>query len=139
MLPFLTARDPLGGSSGSIHPLGALQTYHAFADLLLPADETLKADAGGVTAVRARERRQTGLFVEMAGQLGPPESLPAISPVLTSVPGEASVQYATARVWARRLPNVEPLLPRFVSDSGFQCGIRASGTDESGPQEWSSL
>ena len=27
MLPFLTAYDPLGGSSGSMDPLGALQTY----------------------------------------------------------------------------------------------------------------
>ncbi len=34
MLPFLTAYDPLGGSSGNIDPLGALQTYGALADML---------------------------------------------------------------------------------------------------------
>jgi hypothetical protein len=46
ILPFLTAYDPLGGSAGSIDPLGALQTYAALADLLLP----------GVTTVTARSR-----------------------------------------------------------------------------------
>ena len=46
MLPFLTAYDPLGGTSGSIDPLGALQTYGALADLLLP----------GVTTVTTRSR-----------------------------------------------------------------------------------
>ena len=46
MLPFLTAYDPLGGSSGSIDPLGALQTYGSLADLLLP----------GVTTITTRSR-----------------------------------------------------------------------------------
>ena len=46
MLPFLTAYDPLGGSSGSIDPLGVLQTYGALADFLLP----------GVTTVTTRSR-----------------------------------------------------------------------------------
>ena len=46
MLPFLTTYDPLGGSSGSIDPLGALQTYGALADLLLP----------GVTTITTRSR-----------------------------------------------------------------------------------
>ena len=46
MLPFLTAYDPLGGSSGSIDPLGALQTYGALADMLLP----------GVTTITTRSR-----------------------------------------------------------------------------------
>ncbi len=41
MLPFLTAYDPLGGSSGSIDPLGALQTYGTLADLLLPGMTTI--------------------------------------------------------------------------------------------------
>jgi hypothetical protein len=41
MLPFLTAYDPLGGSSGSIDPLGALQTYGTLADLLLPGVSTI--------------------------------------------------------------------------------------------------
>ena len=46
MLPFLTAYDPLGGSPGSIDPLGALQTYVTLADLLLP----------GVTTITTRPR-----------------------------------------------------------------------------------
>jgi len=46
VLPFLTAYDPLGGSSGSIDPLGALQAYGSLADLLLP----------GVTTVTRRSR-----------------------------------------------------------------------------------
>jgi len=46
MLPFLTAYDPLGSSSGSIDPLGVLQTYGALADFLLP----------GVTTVTTRSR-----------------------------------------------------------------------------------
>ncbi len=46
MLPFLTAYDPLGGSSGSIDPLGALQSYGSLADLLLP----------GVTTITTRSR-----------------------------------------------------------------------------------
>src|SRR6185437_14842116 len=46
MLPFVTAYDPIGGSSGSIDPLGALQTYGTLADLLLP----------GVTTVTTRSR-----------------------------------------------------------------------------------
>src|SRR2546421_12127432 len=41
MLPFLTAYDPLGGTSGSIDPLGALQTYGVLADLLLPGISTI--------------------------------------------------------------------------------------------------
>ena len=46
MLPFLTAYDQVGGSSGSIDPLGALQTYGTLADLLLP----------GVTTITTRSR-----------------------------------------------------------------------------------
>ncbi len=46
MLPFLTAYDPIGGSPGSIDPLGSLQTYSALADLLLP----------GVTTITNRSR-----------------------------------------------------------------------------------
>jgi len=46
VLPFLTAYDPLGGSSGSIDPLGALQTYVTLADLLLP----------GITTITTRSR-----------------------------------------------------------------------------------
>jgi hypothetical protein len=46
MLPFLTSYDPLGGSPGSIDPLGALQTYVMMADLLLP----------GVTTITTRSR-----------------------------------------------------------------------------------
>ncbi|HWB09932.1 MAG TPA: hypothetical protein VG826_11935 [Pirellulales bacterium] len=46
MFPFVTAYDPLGGSAGSIDPLGALQTYGLLADLLLP----------GVTTITTRSR-----------------------------------------------------------------------------------
>ena len=46
MLPFITSYDPLGGSSGSIDPLGALQAYGALADMLLP----------GVTTITTRSR-----------------------------------------------------------------------------------
>jgi hypothetical protein len=41
VIPFLTAYDPLGGTSGSIDPLGTLQTYGALADLLLPGVSTI--------------------------------------------------------------------------------------------------
>jgi hypothetical protein len=41
MPPLLTAYDPLGGTSGSIDPLGAMQTYGALADLLLPGISTI--------------------------------------------------------------------------------------------------
>jgi len=41
MLPFLTAYDPLVGTAGRIDPLGALQTYRALADLLLPGMSTI--------------------------------------------------------------------------------------------------
>lgn len=46
MLPFLTAFDSISTNSGSIDPLGALQTYVALADLLLP----------GVTTITNRSR-----------------------------------------------------------------------------------
>src|SRR5580704_19349578 len=57
MLPFLTAYDPLGGSSGSIDPLGALQTYVTLADLLLP----------GVTTITTRSRYLSMLCAAIAG------------------------------------------------------------------------
>lgn len=56
MLPFLTAYDPLGGSSGSIDPLGALQTYGALADMLLP----------GVTTITTRSRYLSMLCAALA-------------------------------------------------------------------------
>jgi hypothetical protein len=56
LLPFLTAYDPLGGSSGSIDPLGALQTYGALADLLLP----------GVTTITTRSRYLSMLCAALA-------------------------------------------------------------------------
>lgn len=56
MLPFLTAYDPLGGSSGSIDPLGALQSYGSLADLLLP----------GVTTITTRSRYLSMLCAALA-------------------------------------------------------------------------
>jgi hypothetical protein len=56
MLPFLTAYNPLGGSSGSIDPLGALQTYGSLADLLLP----------GVTTITTRSRYLSMLCAALA-------------------------------------------------------------------------
>ena len=56
MLPFLTAYDPLGASSGSIDPLGALQTYGSLADLLLP----------GVTTITTRSRYLSMLCAALA-------------------------------------------------------------------------
>jgi hypothetical protein len=56
MLPFVTAYDPIGGSSGSIDPLGALQTYGTLADLLLP----------GVTTITTRSRYLTMLCAALA-------------------------------------------------------------------------
>lgn len=56
MLPFLTAFDPLGGSSGSIDPLGALQTYGLLADMLLP----------GVTTITTRSRYLSMLSAALA-------------------------------------------------------------------------
>lgn len=56
MLPFLTAYDPLGGSSGSIDPLGALRSYGSLADLLLP----------GVTTITTRSRYLSMLCAALA-------------------------------------------------------------------------
>jgi hypothetical protein len=56
MLPFLTAYDSLGGSSGSIDPLGALQTYGSLADFLLP----------GVTTITTRSRYLSMLCAALA-------------------------------------------------------------------------
>jgi hypothetical protein len=56
VLPFLTAYDPLGGKSGSIDPLGALQSYGSLADLLLP----------GVTTITTRSRYLSMLCAALA-------------------------------------------------------------------------
>lgn len=56
MLPFLTAYDPLGSGSGSIDPLGALQTYGALADMLLP----------GITTITTRSRYLSMLCAALA-------------------------------------------------------------------------
>jgi hypothetical protein len=53
MLPFLTAYDQLGGSSGSIDPLGALQTYGMLADLLLPGVTTITTRSRYLSMLRA--------------------------------------------------------------------------------------
>jgi hypothetical protein len=56
VLPFLTAYDPLGGSSTSIDPLGALQSYGGLADLLLP----------GLTTITGRSRYLSMLCAALA-------------------------------------------------------------------------
>jgi hypothetical protein len=53
---FLTAFDPQGKSSGSIDPLGALQSYTSLADLLLP----------GVTTITTRARYLSMLCASLA-------------------------------------------------------------------------
>jgi len=69
MLPFLTAYDPLGGSSGSIDPLGALQAYGALADMLLP----------GVTTITTRSRYLSMLCAALANAENQRRFLPAAS------------------------------------------------------------
>ena len=69
MLPFLTAYDPLGGSSGSIDPLGALQTYGTLADLLLP----------GVTTITTRSRYLSMLCAALANAEQHRQLLPGAS------------------------------------------------------------
>ena len=69
MLPFVTAYDPLGGSSGSIDPLGALQTYGTLADLLLP----------GVTTITTRSRYLSMLCAALANVEKHRELLPGAS------------------------------------------------------------
>ena len=69
MLPFLTAYDPLGGSSGSIDPLGALQSYGLLADLLLP----------GVTTITTRSRYLSMLCAALANAESCRSFLPAAS------------------------------------------------------------
>ena len=49
MIPFLTAYDPLGGTSGSIDPLGAMQTYGAAS----AASSEAPGPAGGADPGRA--------------------------------------------------------------------------------------
>lgn len=69
MLPFLTAYDPLGGSSGSIDPLGALRTYATLADLLLP----------GITTITTRSRYLSMLCAALAGAEKHQQILPGAS------------------------------------------------------------
>ena len=56
ILPFLTAYDFLGASSGSEDPLGALQTSSSLADLLLP----------GITTITTRSRYLSMLCAALA-------------------------------------------------------------------------
>lgn len=69
MLPFLTAYDPLGGKSGSIDPLGALQSYGSLADLLLP----------GVTTITTRSRYLSMLCAALANAESHRSFLPGAS------------------------------------------------------------
>jgi hypothetical protein len=69
MLPFLTDYDPIGGSSGSIDPLGALRSYMALADLLLP----------GVTTITTRSRYLSMMCAALANAEKHREFLPGAS------------------------------------------------------------
>ena len=69
VLPFLTAYDPVGGSSGSIDPLGALQSYGLLADLLLP----------GVTTVTTRSRYLSMMCAALANAENGRSFLPGAS------------------------------------------------------------
>src|SRR5262245_27515711 len=69
MLPFLTAYDPLGGSAGSIDPLGALQTYTSLADLILP----------GVTTITTRSRYLSMMCAAVANLENHRQTLPGAS------------------------------------------------------------
>ncbi len=69
MLPFITAYDPLGGSGGSIDPLGALQTYGSLADLVLP----------GVTTITTRSRYLSMLCAALANAERHRQILPGAS------------------------------------------------------------
>ncbi|MHB1556907.1 MAG: hypothetical protein ACYC61_05435 [Isosphaeraceae bacterium] len=69
MLPFLTAYDPLGGTSGSIDPLGALRSYGSLADLLLP----------GVTTITSRSRYLSMLCAALANAEANRRFLPGAS------------------------------------------------------------
>lgn len=69
MLPFLTAYDPLGSSSGSIDPLGALQTYGGLADMLLP----------GVSTITTRSRYLSMLCAALANAERHQKFLPGAS------------------------------------------------------------
>ena len=69
MLPFITAYDPLGGSAGSIDPLGAMQTYGSLADLLLP----------GFTTITTRSRYLSMLCAALANAENHRTMLPGAS------------------------------------------------------------
>lgn len=55
-LPFLTAYNPLGGTAGSIDPLGALRTYGTLVDFILP----------GITTITNRSRYLTMICTAIA-------------------------------------------------------------------------
>src|SRR6185503_2853159 len=60
---------PLGGSSGSIDPLGVLQTYGSLADLLLP----------GVTTITTRSRYLSMMCAALANAERHHQILPGAS------------------------------------------------------------
>lgn len=69
MLPFLTAYDSLGANSGSVDPLGALQTYSSLAELLLP----------GITTITTRSRYLSMLCAALANVAKHRRILPSAS------------------------------------------------------------
>jgi hypothetical protein len=99
MLPFLTASDPLGGSAGSIDPLGALQTYVSLADFLLP----------GVTTITTRSRYLSMLCAALANVEKHRQLLPGAS-------GLAQRRNAVSRLNAYgRWPALQPVRPAIAA------------------------
>ncbi len=58
MLSFLTAYDPLGGSSGSMDPLGALQTYSFACGCSVAGCNAITTRSGSRSLRLARRQRQ---------------------------------------------------------------------------------
>ena len=114
MLPFMTAYDPLGGSSGSIDPLGALQAYGLLADLLLP----------GVTTITTRSRYLSMLCAALANVERHRQILPGASGLSQRRKGVEPFE----RLWALACVAAAVLPQRGLSMlAGIACICHALG------------